>query len=306
MTAPVCVVLGYSHFGCAGLDAVLAAGAQVPLALSHHDNPADNRWWPSFAERCVKHLIPVLLDADLAVGSPVVARIAALQPDFILSFTFKHLVDDHVLALPRRGAYNLHPSLLPQYRGRAPLNWQLIHGETRVGMTLHRMVARADAGDIVAQQAIDIGPDEDVHAVTQHLLAIAPGMLDGALRALFAGAARHRPQDISKGSVFGGRKPEDGEIDWSQTARAVHNLVRAVAPPWPGAFTWLGGERLLINRTRVAEDAGRHGLPGTVLRDGTVACGTGRLTPIALFNTRSQPQTLQLGAVLGRRHPGSP
>lgn len=306
MTAPVCVVLGYSHFGCAGLDAVLAAGGQVALALSHHDNPADNRWWPSFAERCAALGIPVLLDADLSAQAPTVVRIAALKPDFILSFTFKHLVGEHVLGLAGRGAYNLHPSLLPHYRGRAPLNWQLLHGEPRVGMTLHRMVARADAGDIVAQQAIDVGPDEDVYAVTQRLLAVAPAMLVSALRAVFAGTAQHRPQDISAGSVFGGRKPEDGEIDWSRPARAVHNLVRAVAPPWPGAFTWLDDERLLIHRTWVADEAGRHGRPGTVLGDGSVACGAGRLTPIALFNTRAQPQTLPPGAILGRRHPGHP
>ncbi len=306
MTAPVCVVLGYSHFGCAGLDAALAAGAQVPLAFSHHDNPVDNRWWPSFAEHCTGHGISVLLDADLSAGSPNVARIAALKPDFILSFTFKHLVGEHVLSLAKRGAYNLHPSLLPQYRGRAPLNWQLLHGEPRVGMTLHRMVARADAGDIVAQQAIDVGPDDDVYAVTQRLLSVAPDMLVSALRDLFAGTARHQPQDIGTGSVFGGRKPDDGEIDWSRTARTVHNLVRAVAPPWPGAFTWLGGERLVVGRTRVINEAGQHGQPGTVLDDGSVACGAGRLTPIALFNARAQPQTLQPGAVLGRRNPGTP
>jgi methionyl-tRNA formyltransferase len=306
VTAPACVVLGYGHFGCVGLEAALAAGARVPLALSHHDNPADDRWWPSFAERCAADAIPVLLDADLAAGSGACARIAALAPDFILSFTFKQLVGGHLLALAGRGGYNLHPSLLPRYRGRAPLNWQLLHGESRVGMTLHRMVERADAGDIVAQEAIEVGPDEDILTVTRRLLARAPAMLERALRELFAGTARHRQQDLAAGSVFGGRRPADGEIDWTRPARAVHNLVRAVAPPWPGAFTWLEGERLLLARSAVAADDGRHGAPGTVLGDGSIACGGGRLTPIALFNSRSRPQTLQPGAILGRPHPGSP
>ena len=298
MTRPVCAVFAYGHFGCAGIAALLRAGAYIPLVFSHADNPADTCWWPSVQDLCATHQIPVLLDAALDPHSAAVARIAHLRPDYLFSFYYKHLISAEVLALGRLGAYNLHGSLLPKFRGRAPINWQLVQGERRSGLTLHEMVARADAGRIASQEEVAVDPDQDAFGLTQQLLDLAPGFLDRALAPIVAGRPALRAQDLSQGSVFGGRRPSDGAIVWSQSARQVHNLVRAVAPPWPGAFTHRNGERLTVNRTRVACEHGSFAPPGTVLEDGSIACGDGAIEATALFNAWAQPQQLAPGTQL--------
>ena len=145
----------------------------------------------------------------------------------------------------------MHGSLLPKYRGRVPVNWAIINGERETGATLHEMVAKPDAGRIVDQQSVPILPDDTALEVFNKVTVAAEMVLDRSLPNLVAGAAELRPQDLSQGGYFGGRKPEDGRIDWSQAARNVHNLVRAVAPPYPGAFSDIAGVRVRILRTRV-------------------------------------------------------
>jgi methionyl-tRNA formyltransferase len=297
MSRPRVVVFAYSGFGHAGLTALLRVGAEVVLVLSHADKPGENVWWPSTPDLARQHGIPVLLDADLR-DPAVVERIAGLAPDFLFSFYYRTMIPGRVLKLAARGGYNLHGSLLPRYRGRAPLNWQLVHGETRTGLTLHRMVLSADAGDIVAQAATDVGPDEDALAVVNRLLALAPGFLAPALADLFAGRAAHRPQDHALANVFSGRSPEDGRIDWSWSARRIHNLVRAVSRPFPGASCTLAGAPLLVWRTRVVSDHGRHGEPGAVRADGWVACGEGGLEILDATAANGAPVAVAPGARL--------
>jgi methionyl-tRNA formyltransferase len=156
-----------------------------------------------------------------------------------------------LLRSARRGALNMHGSLLPKYRGRAPVNWAILNGERETGATLHYMVERADAGDIVDQLAVPILQDDDAREVFAKVTAAAEIVLARSLPGLVAGDAPRRPQPIEPGQYFGRRKPEDGRIDWSQPAVRVHDLVRAVAPPFPGAFTEIDGRRWAIHRTRV-------------------------------------------------------
>jgi UDP-4-amino-4-deoxy-L-arabinose formyltransferase/UDP-glucuronic acid dehydrogenase (UDP-4-keto-hexauronic acid decarboxylating) len=300
-----CVVCAYGHFGCAGLDALRAAGADIRLVFSHADDPREQRWWPSVVDWCRTAGIPVLLDEPLTTGSTALARLQAIGADFIFSFYYRHLLGQQVLDAARRGAYNLHGSLLPKYRGRAPINWQLVHGERRSGVTLHQMVARADAGMIIAQSEIAVGPDQDAYGLTQQLLASASILLAETLPRLFLGTQPTRAQDLSQGSVFGRRTPDDGRIDWSCPARSVHDLVRAVAPPWPGAFTFCGSQRLSVNKTRVLSDHGSTGEPGRVLGDGSIACGSGRLLTLDIVNSQAQPVALAAGTRLSS-HPGVP
>jgi methionyl-tRNA formyltransferase len=184
-----------------------------------------------------------------------------------------------VLALARRGALNMHGSLLPRYRGRAPVNWAVLHGERETGATLHDMTAKPDAGGIVDQQAVPIGPDENARAVFDKVTGAAEAVLDRALPALIAGTAVRRPNDLASGSYFGGRRPEDGRIDWNAPAKRVHDLVRAVAPPYPGAFADLPGGRLDVHRTRLLDTAppGAPANVGVFVADGRVyaRCGDG-------------------------------
>lgn len=234
------VVFAYHNVGYRCLNVLLAHGVEVALVVTHRDNPKETIWFDSVAELAALHGIPVITPDDPNTPE-VVAQIRALQPDFYFSFYYREMLKRELLEIPKQGALNMHGSLLPKYRGRVPVNWAIIHGETETGSTLHYMTEKPDDGDIVAQQAVPILPDDTALQVFQKVTVAAEIALNGVLPALLAGRAQAVKQDLSKGAYFGGRKAEDGTIDWSQSAQAIHNLVRAVAPPYPGATTQLQG-----------------------------------------------------------------
>jgi methionyl-tRNA formyltransferase len=176
-------------------------------------------------------------------------RLKRIEPDFIFSFYYRRMLPAELLGSARRGAFNMHGSLLPKYRGRAPVNWAILKGERETGATLHEMTAKPDAGRIVDQQAVPIGPDDTALEVFARVTEAAEAVLRRSIVKLVSGTATLEEQDLSKGSYFGGRKPEDGRIDWRQSAREIHNLVRAVAPPYPGAFC----DRLKVYRTQITD-----------------------------------------------------
>lgn len=251
MNRPSAAVFAYHDVGVRGLRALLGAGVEVRLVVTHHDDPAELRWFGSVADVARRYDLPCVTP-DRGDDSEMLERLRSAPPDFIFSFYYRHLLPDAVLNVARRGALNMHGSLLPRYRGRAPVNWAVLHGEAETGATLHYMVARADAGDIVDQLAVPILPDDTAAEVMCKVTVAAEIVLVRSLPALVAGNAPRRPQRIDPGQYFGRRRPEDGRIDWSRPARVVHNLVRAVAPPFPGAFTELPDGRLWVHATRVA------------------------------------------------------
>jgi methionyl-tRNA formyltransferase len=264
------VVFAYHDVGCRCLSALLAAGVRVRLVVTHRDDPAEAVWFGS-VERLAR-------DAGLEVALPddpndpaFAARVAAIAPDFLFSFYYRRMLSPAVLATARRGAYNLHGSLLPRYRGRAPVNWAILRGERETGATLHEMVEKPDAGRIVGQEAVAIGDNDTAAEVFGRVTQAAGRVLERALPALLDGTAVPRPQDLGAGSYFGGRRPEDGRIDWTQGARAVHDLVRAVAPPYPGAFTGLGTARVRVLRTWWSDPP-----PLPPAAPGTLAASAGR------------------------------
>ena len=244
------VIFAYHNVGVRCLKVLLARGVEVALVVSHEDNPAETIWFESVAALCREHGIPCVTPAD-PTEPALFAQIQALQPDLIFSFYYRHMLPVTLLALAGQGAYNMHGSLLPKYRGRVPVNWAVLHGETETGATLHEMAAKPDAGTIVAQTAVPILPDDTAYEVFGKLTVAAEQTLWNALPAILAGQAPQLPNDLSQGSYFGGRKPEDGRIDWSQTAQAVYNLHRAVAPPYPGAFTTLANKTYVIGAARL-------------------------------------------------------
>jgi methionyl-tRNA formyltransferase len=221
---------------------------QVPLVITHADDPQETIWFESVARHAAWHDLPVRT-VDDARAPGLLAAVQAAQPDFLFSFYFRALLPLELLATAPRGAYNMHGSLLPRYRGRAPVNWAVLHGERETGATLHAMVGAADAGAIVAQQAVPILPDDTAIEVFRKVTVAAECALDGSLPALLAGTAAHVPQDPAAASCFGRRSARDGAIDWQRGAAAAHNLIRAVAPPYPGAFARAAGEPLVIRRS---------------------------------------------------------
>lgn len=244
------VVFAYHNVGVRCLSVLLAQGVEIKCVVTHPDNPNENIWFASVAQLAHEHGIPVVMPED-ANAPEFVSYLRSLKADFLFSFYYRSMLSNEVLNAVSRGAYNMHGSLLPKYRGRVPVNWAVLHGESEGGATLHRMVEKPDAGEIVAQQAIPILPNDTAFEVFQKTTVAAEMALHGVLPALLAGTAPHLPMPLSQGSYFGGRKPADGEIHWEQSATQIHNLVRAVAPPYPGAFCVIDGKTLIVERTRL-------------------------------------------------------
>ena len=230
------VVFAYSDIGVRCLAVLLAnPSVHIRLVVTHRDNSTENIWFDSVAMLAALNDIPVITP-DNANAPEVVAQLRALQPDLFFSFYFRQMLDEEILSLPRIGAFNMHGSLLPKYRGRAPVNWCVLRGETETGATLHRMVAKPDAGNIVAQQAVSILPNDTAYQVHQKVAVAAEQVLMRSVTPLVDGSFRETAMDISQGNYCGGRKPEDGRLHWNWPAAQLHNLIRAVAPPYPGAF----------------------------------------------------------------------
>jgi methionyl-tRNA formyltransferase len=247
------IVFAYHEVGVRCLRVLLDAGVEVPLVVTHADAAGEAIWFSSVAGVAAAHGLRCVTPADPHLPE-LLAEAAAAAPDFLFSFYYRHMLKAPWLQLPRRGAFNMHGSLLPQFRGRAPVNWAVIEGATQTGATLHRMNEKPDNGAIVDQCAVPILIDDTAHEVFGKVVVAAEIVLARSLPLLLAGTAVERAQDLSQGRYFGGRKPEDGLIPGSANARQIHNLVRALAPPhYPGAFCHVGGERIRIDSTRFAE-----------------------------------------------------
>ena len=266
-------VFAYHDVGVRCLRVLLESNVSVPLVVTHRDDPKERVFFASVAQVAAGNGIETLLDPG---EDEIQQRLQSLSPDFIFSFYYRRMLPVALLAAAKRGAYNMHGSLLPKYRGRAPVNWAILKGETETGATLHEMVAKPDAGRIVDQERVPIGADETAAEVMAKVSAAAETVMRRALPALIAGTAKLRAQDLAAGSYFGGRRPEDGRIDWSKSALEIHNLVRAVAPPYPGAFT----DGLRVLKTKQEEKISAQGRPvGPFRQDGEwfAACGDGKV-----------------------------
>jgi len=260
-----CVLFAYHEMGYTCIEALLDLGAPIAALFTHADQPTEEIWWRSCAELARSRSIPVYTPETLDAAS--IGRIAALAPDVIYSFYYRSLLSTRVLKTAPLGAFNLHGSLLPAYRGRAPVNWVLVNGERETGVTLHHMVARADAGDIVAQRAIAIDDRDTALTLYRKLTPLGAGLIREFHPLIVEGRAPRRPNDLSKGSYFGRRRPDDGRIDWGWPARRIFNLVRAVTHPYPGAFSFAGGRRLIIWEARIGRESGSESTaaPGVVI-----------------------------------------
>lgn len=271
------IVFAYHDMGCAGITALLNAGFEISAIFTHADSAGENNFFGSVARLAAEQGIPVYAPED--ANHPLwVDRIKTMAPDYIFSFYYRNLLNDNILSSARLGAFNLHGSLLPKYRGRAPLNWALVNGEKETGVTLHRMVKRADAGDIVAQQRVAIEEQDNALTLHRKLVTCASQVLEQALPAMKRGEIAATPQDHSQATVVGRRTPEDGRIKWEQPAQTINNLVRAVTDPWPGAFAFAGTVKFVVWKGRVHADA-PAAKPGTVLsvEPFLIACGEGAL-----------------------------
>ncbi|HEX4389319.1 MAG TPA: formyltransferase [Steroidobacteraceae bacterium] len=297
------VVFAYHDVGVRCLKTLLSGGVEVPLVVTVADDPHENRWYASVAETARDYGLPVITPPE-PKGAALERQLAELAPDFLFSFYYRAMIPAALLATARRGALNLHGSLLPHYRGRAPVNWAILRGERETGATLHYMVERADAGDIVDQLAVPILEDDDAREVFTKVTVAAEVILARSLPGLIDGSAPRRPQPLLPGSYFGRRRPEDGRIDWSRPAAQIHDLVRAVAPPFPGAFAEVNQERVAIHRTRRTHE--RRPLPPRLFGQGGrcyLVCGDGGVLELLAAADATGAIDLAALAARGERAP---
>lgn len=266
MPKPRILFFGYSEVGYECLSLLLERGDNVVALITHEDNPHEKIWFKTPALAAKEKGIPVFTPES--VNTPEWReRIAGLKPDLILSVYYRHMIGTKILGLPPLGAWNMHGSLLPKYRGRAPINWAVLHGEPRLGMTLHRMVKAPDAGAVVDQEGVEIGPRDTAEQAFRKVLPCARRVLARQIDALLAGKAKEIVQDETQATYFTGRKPEDGRIRWDQSSRQIFNLIRAVTDPYPGAFTDVGPARLMVwwAESDTPATRGARGRPGEIL-----------------------------------------
>jgi methionyl-tRNA formyltransferase len=282
------VVCAYSDVGYKCLKSLFDSGESVRLVYTHEDVPGEERWFDSVADLARAHGIEPKKVADLSDPADE-ERIRAVQPDFLFSFYFRKMIPGSILALARRGALNMHGSLLPAFRGRSPVNWAILKGATETGASLHYMTEKPDAGDLVDQERVPIGPDDDALTVSRRVSDAAAQVLSRAMPRLKAGSAPRVPFDLSKGSYFGGRTPEDGLIDWARPAKEVHDLIRAVSKPWPGAFTDVFGKKVTVWRTGLSPYGGHDVFPGKVeLTEHSVIVFAGDDKPLEILSARPE------------------
>jgi methionyl-tRNA formyltransferase len=266
------VVFGYHSVGVRALSVLLQLGFDVILVVTHQDAQNEQCWFENLREHAQWSGIPWLTPEN--PNQPeIVTQIRDLAPDWIFSFYYRCLLAEPLLTIPTYGAYNLHGSLLPAYRGRAPLNWAIVHGEQQTGMTLHRMVAQPDAGPIVDQEAIPIFTNDTAKQVFDRLLCAGERLLLRALPQLLAHQAQESAQNLEQGHYYGARCPDDGRIDWQASAWQIHNLIRAVAPPYPGAFYDRPGDgRWYFLGSWYRAETARHDYPCLYWEDGACYC----------------------------------
>jgi len=242
------VVFAYHEIGTVCLEVLLDSAIGVKALFTHKDDPGEEIWFRTPAKLARDRDIPVFEDADF--DDPEMLRLLnSLQPDYLFSFYYRTMLPKEVLDIPTIAAMNLHGSLLPRFRGRSPVNWVLIEGEEKTGVTLHVMEVKPDAGDIVDQEEVDIAFDDTARALALKLAGASVRLMKRVLPLLESKTFGRKPQGRSS-SYYGGRKPEDGRIDWRRSARDIYNLIRAVTHPYPGAFSFLDGRKVFIWESR--------------------------------------------------------
>lgn len=272
------VVFAYHDIGCVGTEALLRNGFEIAAVFTHKDDLGENIWFGSVAELAASKAIPVYAPED--INHPMwVRKIRDYEPQIIFSFYYRKMISPAILDIPPLGCLNLHGSLLPKYRGRCPINWVLVHCEKETGVTLHYMTPRPDDGDIISQKTIPIGEEDIAKSLHEKVAETSSRMLDEILPLIRSGRAPRIPQDHTKATYYGGRGPEDGEIDWAQTATQIRGLVRAVTRPYPGAFSYVGDRKCVFWQVNELPESLPGSSPGTIIKIDplVIACGEGSL-----------------------------
>ncbi len=263
---------GFSDVGYRCLKHMIDGGYNVVGVFTHDTDPHEKQWFQTPESLAKENFIPVFKPSTLKTEKWF-RKVRYMQPDLILSLYYRNIIPEEIFSQAKLGAYNMHGSYLPAYRGRAPLNWAIINGENYGGVSLHVLEKKFDTGAIVDQQKVEFSDDEYVGEIQPRISDAALAVFKRSLDSLLEGNPKTVEQDLSKASYFGKRTPEDGRIDFSKTAREVFNLIRGVSKPFPGAFAEIDGGETIFWRAKIGGETNGE-KPGTVVcKDPlTVAC----------------------------------
>ncbi len=274
------IFMGTPDFALQTLQGLIDAGCKMVGVYTQPDRPKGRGKKlapPPVKELAQKHDIPVYQPLKLRQPEAA-AELEALAPDLIVVVAYGQILPKSVLEIPAQGCINVHASLLPKYRGAAPINKAIIDGETETGITTMYMDVGLDTGDMLVKKALSIGPEETAGELHDRLASLGRETMEETLQQLCAGSLQREVQDDAKSTYASMMKKEDGRIDWSRSAQEIHNHVRGL-DPWPGAYTTINGELLKLAETRPQSTEGDK--PGSVIKadkDGVcVACGSGSL-----------------------------
>ena len=249
--------MGTPQFACPTLQRLIDRGDEIPAVVTQPDRPkgrGQKSVPPPVKELAERHGLPVL--QPIKVRAPeFIESVREMNPDVVVVVAFGQILPKALLEIPRYGCINVHASLLPRYRGAAPLNWCVINGEIETGVTTMLMDVGLDTGDMLLKKATPIDPDEDTSSLHDRLSLIGAALLNETLDLLVQGKLVPEKQDEALSCYAPMLKKEDGLIDWTRDARTIRNLVRGMSP-WPGAFTYLDGKLVKVYRTRIAEELG--------------------------------------------------
>lgn len=271
------VFMGTPEFAVGTLEGLLGAGVDLVGVYTQPDRPKGRgrkMTPPPVKELALRHGIPVFQPQKLR-DPEAVAELQQLDPDLIVVVAYGQILPQSVLDIPRFGCINVHASLLPKFRGAAPINKAIIDGEKVTGITTMLMDAGLDTGDMLVRKSLEIGPDETAGELHDRLALLGRETMLETLQQVLDGTLSPQQQNDDESSYAPMMKKEDGRIDWSLSAQEVHDRVRGLAP-WPGAFTRLDGEVLKIAQTQVVDGAGDAGTVVAASADGVdVACCDG-------------------------------
>jgi len=262
---PRIVFMGTPTFASIILEGLFEDGWNVVGAVTQPDRPRGRGrkvTTPPVSQVAQAHGILVLQPKKIKDGV-FLEDLADLRPDMMVVAAYGRILPRDVLSLPPLGCYNVHASVLPAYRGPAPVRWAIINGEETTGITIFRMDEGMDTGDLFVSESLKIGPNETAGMLTERLARLAARMITPVLRDIVEGTALFVPQEHDKATVVPILKKGDGRIDWSLSAESIRNRIRGL-DPWPGAFTFWRGKRLRLWEAE-AKDGGPAGRPGDVL-----------------------------------------
>ena len=239
------IIFGYHNVCMIGINVLMEQNICISAVFTHREDKNEKIWFKSVSDYCVKKGIRYYFEEDYD-DEGILKIVKKFNPTCIFSFYYRKIIPQSILDIPKFGAINLHGSLLPKYRGRCPVNWQLINGETKGGVTLHYMLKNPDSGDIIAQKEFPIKENDTPLDVYSKLEKFGRIILSENVDAIIKGKCCRTPQDNSIATYYGGRKPEDGVINWQWNTEKIYNLIRAVTKPYPGAFTIFKNKKLII------------------------------------------------------------